>query len=130
IGVPSALERLMIDRSVPVGAVIVPPAAIRPVFVYRRKSWPPAQRMPAPNVTPAPPGPAGASPCRKMQLEPESMRVPVKVSVPGSVAPPATLAVPDELMLAPELPVLAQPSPAPFALPHAQGIVPPVFGTH
>src|SRR6185369_8663356 len=83
--------------------------------------------MPAPKVTPAP-APATRSPWRKMQLEPECMLVPVSVIELGSVASAARLAVPAELMLAPELPVLAQHTPAPFALPQAQASTPPEFG--
>jgi hypothetical protein len=79
--------------------------------MYKRLSDPPAHRMPAPNTT-LPPG-ASAFPCKKMQELPECMLLPVR-----STLSDAKLAVPDAAKPAPELPVLAQPTPAPLGLPH------------
>src|SRR6185369_15992023 len=95
-------------------------------FTYRRNNCPPTQRMPAPNVVP--PG-IRLSPCRKMHVEPEYMPVPFSTTDPGSVESAARLAFPPIARFAPELPVFAQPSPAPFAFPHTQAITPAWVGS-
>src|SRR5262245_53187532 len=121
----SWLVRFEIERSPASGALFVP--ATIPCFTYRRMSWPPTQRMPAPNGTPAA---IGVGPCRKMHVEPEYMFVPVNVTDPGSTESADRLAVPAAERIAPGLPVFAQPAPAPLGFPHTQACTPPAFGMH
>src|SRR5262245_44080754 len=64
-----------------------------------------------------------------MQAVPECMLELDNIRLPGSLAFAARLALPSESSLAPVLPVLPQPTPAPFGLPHAQALTPPAPGT-